>query len=447
MTKFVYCFILSLIVSTFSLAQNFAKSNLYENDHSFDVNHAHHIKDSTKFVIYLPSVRFGLSQKGPKITDYISRTDNGVLLVDPNAALPFAEDQNIIQSGGRINGLGFAMKVNPNLTVAASYGIQYVSHIDYPLQALDLYTAGNAFIFGEQLDLSFKTTAQGFHSYSVAANYSHAGFTIGAQVSLLSGIADISIDRDKLLLEVAPLFYNITTDTDFRLNTTDLLSYESFERIIVDYTGDFGKSFFSSNRGISFSVSAAYEINSNTKINLGISDIGRIKWNSNPLNYGTSGIKSFGGVNILDLINPNVSISYQDSLEQLLDIQESQLEYETTLPMSFQLGIHHDINKDLSVSGSAYYNSFSSFSNYALGLAGHYRLTKQIDLTTSVHHSPLLPISIGLGGSVQFGIFNLFAYTNNIASILDQTDAAYTYGSIGMNLNIGNSHPTIQKQN
>lgn len=435
--KYMYCVLLFAIPMTACLGQNFSKSYLYNNDHSFDVHHAHHFSDSSKMVIYLPSVRFGLSQKGPKITDYVSRTENGVLLLNPNAAVPFAKDQNIVQSGGQINGLGFAMRLNPNVTIAASYGIKYVTHVDYPLQALDLYTAGNAFIFGEELDLSFKTTAQGYHNYSIAANYIKDRFTVGIQFSLLSGIGDISVDRDKLLLEVAPLFYNITTDTDFRINTTDLLQYESFERIIIDYTGDFGKSFFSSNRGISFSFSAAYDINTQTSINFGVSDIGSIKWKSNPVNYGTSGIKSFDGVSILDLINPDVIVSYQDSLEQLLDIQESQFEYKTNLPVSYNLGVNHIINDDLSISGSAYYNSFSSFTNYAIGIAGHYNVTPQIALSGAIHHSPLQTLSFGIGGSLGFGIVDFFAYTNNVLSILNQTDAAFTYGSIGMNLNFG----------
>jgi len=415
--------------------QSFSKSPLYSDDHSFNVNHVHHFYDSTKYVIYLPSLRFGLNQKGPKITDYISRNENGVLLVNPVAALPFAKDQNIIQSGGRINGLGFAMKITSAITIAASYGMQYVSHLDYPLQALDLYTAGNAIIFGQQLDLSFKTTAQAFHSYSIASNYTKDRFSIGAKVSLLSGISDISVDRSKLLLKVAPLFYNLTTDTHFRINTSDLLTYESFENIIIDYTGDFGKSFLSTNRGFSISLIANYDVNDRTRLSFSLEDIGRITWKSNPINYGTSGIQTFNGVNVLDLINPNISVSYQDSLEQLLHIEESQESYDTNLPISFNVGVTHQLNQDVSVSGSVYYNTFASFSNYAVGLGGHYKLSQKISLTASVHHSPLQAISLGLGGSIRFGMFNIFAFTNNITSILNNTDAAYTYGSIGINLN------------
>lgn len=426
-----------LIYSGFCHGQSFSKSQLYQNDHSFDVNHFQHFKDSSRFVLYLPSFRFGLSQKGPKITDYISRNENGVLLIDPNAALPFAEEQNIVQSGGRLNGFGLAFKLNPNVSIAASYGVSYISHIDYPLQALNLYTAGNAFIFGQQLDLSFKSTAQAFHSYTLASNYHKDRWTIGVSLSALSGIGDISVDRDKLLLEVAPLFYNLTTDTDFNINTTDLLQYESLERIIIDYSGELQKSFFSSNRGFSFSISAQYELNPDTDIRIGISDIGRIKWQSNPFNYGTSGIRTFDGVNLLDLINPDNTVSYQDSIEQLLDISESQRSYETKLPISYNLGVQHVINEDFSISGSVNYNSFSSFSNYAVGVAGHYSINDKISSTASVHHSTLKPISVGLGGSIRFNMFDLFAYTNDISSILNQIDAEYTYGSLGINLNFG----------
>lgn len=443
-TYLAFCYLFFWIHTAYS--QSFSKSLLYGDDHSFGIDMTRHFQDSTKYILYLPSARFGLSQKGPKLTDYIVKRDDGALLIDPNVALAFAEEQNIVQSGGRINGIGFGIRLNNQFSIAASYGLQYVMHIDYPLEALDLYTAGNAFIFGERLDLSFKTGSQAFHTYSVSGNYQHNKLTLGVQASFLSGIADVSVERNKLSIEVAPFFYNITTDTDFQINTTDLLEYKSLDQIVLDYSGDFSKSFFSSNRGYSFSIFGKYQIQEPTSISFVISDIGKMSWNSDPENYTSSGIRSFGGVSLLDVLNPNVSISYQDSLEQLLQIEESQLGYETSLPISFDLGVDHRINTKLSLSGAGSLTSYSSFQNYSVSVAGHYSIWEKLSLTASIHHSKLKTLSVGIGASFTIANFHLYAYTNNISSISNQIDAAYTYGTFGISYNFGKVSSQIRSQ-
>lgn len=418
-------------------AQSFSKSLLYQNDHSFDVNHQQHFIDSSKYVVYLPSLYYGVSQQGPTITDYLSRDSAGRLLIDPSAALPFAEEQNILQFGGRANGLGFGIKINQNVSIAASYGMQYVSHVDYPLQALDFYTAGNAFIFGEQLDLSFKMTNQAFHAYTLSANLKSSSLTIGGAISLLSGVADASVERDRLMIEAKPLFYDIITDTDFRINTTDLIRYEDLQNIFVDYTGDFGDSFFSNNRGVSLSLFAQYAIDEQTNFIIKVSDWGSISWKSSPINYSSTGTNSFGGVSILDILDPNKTVSYQDSLEQLLDIIESNNSYSTSLPLSIGLAGYHQYNASLLFSGAVHYTSFSGFKNYAVGAAAQYNVLPSVSLSTSLNYSTLNPINIGLGANLSFGAVDLFAHTSNILSIANQIQSPYTYSSIGINLHFG----------
>lgn len=438
MTRFTLLILCILCINMWNVnAQSFTKSLLYQNDHSFDVNHQHHFIDSSKYVVYLPSLHFGVSQKGPTITDYLSRDATGRLLIDPQAALPFAEEQNILQFGGRMNGLGLGVKINQHLTMAASYGMQYLSHVDYPLQALDLYTAGNAFIFGEQIDLSFQMTTQAFHSYTLSANFKNNSFTIGGAISLLSGVADASVEKNRLFIEAKPLFYDIITDTDFKINTTDLIRYEDLQNIFVDYTGDFGSSFFSNNHGVSLSLFAQYAFDEQTSMLLKLSDWGSISWKQSPLNYSTSGVNSFGGVSILDILNPNTAVSYQDSLEQLLDITESNQSYNTSLPTTTAIAVYHQWNKSILFSGALHYTSYSDFHNYAVGLAVQYNVLAAISLSASLNYSTLNPINVGLGTSVRVGQVDLFAHTNNILSVANQVKSPYNYSSIGINLHFG----------
>lgn len=439
MIRTIIVSLIILFLHTESHTQSFSKSLLYNNDFSFDLIHHDHFKDSSKYVLYLPSFYYGVSQKGPTLTDYISRDASGRLLIDPQAALPFAEEQNILQFGGRANGLGLGIQLNQQLSIAASYGIRYISHVDYPLQALDFYTAGNAFIFGQQLDLSFKMQTQAFHSYSLAGNYKLKALTIGASISFLSGIADASVERDKLLIEAKPLFYDIITDTDFKINTTDLIRYEGLQDIFVDYTGNFGNSFLSKNSGISVSFFAQYTLDQNTVFTAKINDIGSVNWKNTPLNYSTSGVNSFDGINILDLINPSKIVSYQDSLEQLLDIIETKEAYSTNLPISLDFGVHHQLNNSLLLSAAVHHTSFLDFTNYSIGAAAQYQFLPAVSLSASLNHSTLNPIAVGIGASLTAGPVDIFAHTNNTLSITNQVKSPYNYTSLGINIRFGKS--------
>ncbi len=429
----IFVMLISVSFALGGWAQSFDKSLLYADDRAVDVLHANHFRDSSQWLIYLPSFSYHASQKGPKVTDYLYRDDQNRLLIDPSRALDNAEEENVFQSGGRVNVLSAAWRKN-DLIISAGYGLRYLSELDYPLQTLSLYSAGNALIFGEQLDLSFDAQLQAMHSYHLGANYKLGRLTIGAQLAYLSGISDLSVAKNRLNIEVAPLFYGISIDNDFQLNTTHLLDYQDIDEILVDYSGDFGQSFFSTNRGLALSLALRYDIDSRSHLEAKISDIGSIQWSEAPQNYSSEGESSFGGVNLLDLINPDNRVSYQDSLEALIDVRESSDSYTTKLPISVAAAYSRQMTSkiDLTLSG-AMVNRFGK-TNYAVGLAGRYQLHQLASVSASVTHSAFQHISAGIGVRLSVGPIDIFASTQNVAALFNQLDAHFNYSSIGANL-------------
>ena len=413
-----------------SWAQSFDKSLLFQDDHAVDILHGDQFRDSSQWLLYLPSFNYFASQKGPKFTDYLYRDNQNRLLIDPNRALQTAEEENVFQSGGRVNVLSLAWK-KENMILSAGYGLRYISHVDYPLQALSLYTAGNALIFGEQLDLSFDAQVQAMHSYHIGLNYQIGRLTIGGRVEYLSGIADLSVSRNKLNIEVAPLFYGISIDNDFLLNTTHLIDYQDIDEIVIDYSGDLGRSFFSANSGISFSFAASYEVDDLSQIEFKITDIGSVSWSEAPENFITEGQSSFGGVSILDLINVENRVSYRDSLETLIDIQETTESYATSMPVSLSASYMRKVHPNMSLSISGNMVNFYGRTNYSAGVSGRYQLHQKASVSASIAHSPYQAISIGIGGSIALGPIQIFAVTQNAAAIFNQLDAHYNYSSIG----------------
>lgn len=414
-------------------AQSFDKSLLFEDDLAVDILHGDRFRDSSRWLLYLPSFSYFASQKGPKVTDYLYRDEQNRLLIDPNRALQNAEEDNVFQSGGRMNFISLAWR-KKNLILSGGYGLRYISHIDYPLDALSLYTAGNALIFGEKLDLSFDAQIQAMHSYHISLNYQFGKLTLGGRLEYLSGITDLSVSRNQLNIEVAPLFYGISIDNDFQLNTTHLIDYRGINEIEVDYSGDIGSSFFSANSGITFSVAASYKIDDLSKIDVKIADIGSVSWTEETENYTTAGQSSFGGVSILDLISEDNRISYRDSLEALIDINETTEAYSTSMPISLSASYSRIVHPDIELTISGNVVHFYGRTNYSAGISGRYRLHQKTSISASITHSPFQTISVGIGGSITLGPIQVFAVTQNAAAIFNQLDAHYNYSSLGMNL-------------
>jgi len=272
MTKRINISILILLLSHILYAQNFSKSFLHDTENTFGILHENETLDSNGIVIYLPSMRFGLSQLGVEFSDFLVRNDNNQLFIDPSKAIQSAEAENLSQIGGRLHGLGLALD-NRNFTFSFGYGIEYFTHFSYPFATLNLFTVGNTFLFGQEVDLGFDAIAQGYHKYSFGMQFSSGKITLASQLNFLSGIADVSVSENQLIMEVAPLFYGISLDNNLQINTSHLLSYSNFDNIFIDYTGDFDKSFVNSNNGFSIALAVKYDINNDNQILLKINDL------------------------------------------------------------------------------------------------------------------------------------------------------------------------------
>jgi len=425
-----------ILLCTFQLiqAQVMTKSLFIPEDQSYNLFPNDHFEEGKKFVLYLPSVRYGVAQEGPKITDYVYRDEQNRLIFDPVNALSQAEDENVFQSGGYVNGLSLAYKINEKLTLFGGYGIEYLGHINYPFEALQIYTAGNALLLGENLDLGFESYTQAFHKYSFGVNWTQGNLTTAIKLSYLSGIADVSTSAAKINVAISPFFYAFQFDNDFRINTNALLQYQSLDEIFIEYTGDFAKSFWSSNRGFTVDIGIQYQIDEKLKLTAQLSQLGSISWKEDISNYSSEGEFEFSGLNILDFISINSNVSYIDSLENTVDIVESFDAYSTKLPISIDASVEYKYNASISFGGGIGYKTILNSSNLYGGISASYKFNDQISLGASYSYYQTNFMNIGLSGKINFGPLVLFASTQNILGITNTLDVNYSNNTIGFNL-------------
>lgn len=428
----VFCFIVNML-----FCQSLSNSFLYSHNYTSGVDHSMAFKDSTTFVVYLPSFQFGLEQQGPTFSSYFRRDDTGRVVIDPLQAIDLAEGENSFRSGGELTGIGFGIKLNENMSIVGRYSANYIADVDYPLDALLLLTRGNSILVGTGIDLSFKSQSQAYHQYQLSYNYSAKKFTAGIGVAYLSGILDASVERDQLLLDVSSFFFSIRSNTDFRLNATNTVVYDGLDNVFLSYNGSFGDSFVSSNSGLGVEFYVDYKLGELTKLKAKVSGLGFINWKSDPLNYSSQEERSFSGFNVLDIITQNQSIDYLDSLENLFNIIETTEAYKTTLPTNVDIAIQQQLNDKLMITLATNYVNFSSSSVYQVGVAANYSPLDNLVLAASFNaHSRQGP-SLGGGLTVKFRNFSLWAYTGNITVIRNQLEATTTSASLGAKINFG----------
>ena len=419
------------------MGQSLSNSFLYSHNYDSGVDHTNAFVDSSRIVIYLPAFQFGLQQEGPTLSAYVQKDESGRLVIDPLQALSLAEDENRFRSAGELTGLGVGFKLNEKMSLGLRYSANYLTDIEYPLEALQLLTQGNTILLGNQIDLSFSTVVQAYHQYQLSYNYQSGKFTGGIGLSYLSGILDVSVSREQLLLEFAPFFFSIRANTDFQINTTNALEYEGLDNVFFVYDESISTSFFGPNSGVGLELFGAYELTDDTSVKAKISGIGSINWDEDPANFVSEENSQFSGFNILDLITANRSVSYLDSLEALFNVIETAEAYSTNLPLNVDIGVYHNLNDNLQLSLAGNYVDFESGSAYQLGLAATYQVINGLHVSTSLNHGSDLGITLGGGISAQLGPFSLWGYTGNIFSVHDQLTANATNGSLGLRLNFG----------
>jgi len=269
-------------------------------------------------------------------------------------------------------------------------GISNINASNYITGEFNTNLVGLGITFGKwQLSAGYNWHLVGATNYTedlylLAAN-GNAPYIGETLVKLLSGTEDLSTERSKVEITTDEEIYQLTVDADYVLNTTGLVNYDGIDN--VDVNGD------------------------------------------------TSGeSKTFEGVDILDFIDDDQEVILEDSLYNLLDFEESNNDYSTSLGPKFHISARYDVSKKVTLGANYYLAKNHIADRYLASMNVQYRIANWVSmgsgLATSSNSSVLIPANLLL----HVGPVTAFVSSDNIISAFSITSSKVSQLRLGVQL-------------
>jgi len=398
-----------------------------------------------KFVVGLPSVRDNLYMTGPTFGDFLVEKD-GETFIDFNQAIgEMEEGKNIIRNDFQIQTLSFAFRIN-NLMLSLGHTGRAFTLAQYNKVLPQVVYQGNAQFVGETIDLSNQFVLNSFNEYALGAAYKIGKITIGAKAKYLSGFRSAATDKDQnsATLYTDPDIYQITLDSDYRLNSSGTVDFNGFDEFDIRFdVNETGNEFFTENTGWAFDLGATFEVTEKLTVSASILDIGSIEWKEDTRNYTSQGTYTYEGLDISEALtggdeDPEFG-NPLDTLESIFRTTETNDSYTVDLPTKFYLSGQYQATEKLAIGAAFFAEKFRNNTFQALSINGRYQVLKQ--LTLGANYTTLLEtdknFNIGVNAAIKVGPVQIFGTTDNVISLINQDDAQYFSARFGVNLLLG----------
>lgn len=386
-------------------------------------------------VVSLPNFYTHLETTGPSFGELITNENDNVFF-NVNQALSALEDENTLRNNTSIETIGVSFGLGP-VRLGIGHATRFSSFIKYTDDVAKLIWEGNGNYIDQTLDIGNDIQVTGYHELALAASYKIKGVTIGGRAKYLSGIGDISADKNDASLYTDPDIYQLTVNSDYRLNTSSYLDFASVNHFSTDINfGKLtGKNLFSTNGGFAFDLGAKVELG---KLNLAASlvDFGQINWNENTENHQTNGTFVYDGLDFTNAIVGNGESfgNALDTLEAIFAVTTTTNEYSTELPQKMYLSAAYQFN-DVWLFGASYYNeTYRDQSATGISLGAQAGLWKFLTLGAnySIYNDNVA--NIGLNATAKYGPVQVLLASDNVLGVFDLDNTKYTNVRLGANL-------------
>jgi len=338
MRKTLFLIISLLFVVVFAEAQ-MAKSDFlkFENQLDASSNPAFDLDDQydeNNFSIRLANLNFGIGSSGPQYNNILTNVGGGTFTLNANDLLDEVNDNNVVRS---------ALGVE-TIHAAGKFGDVVIS-------------LGHAFRFNGVVNNSY-------NEYALGLSYGLDKLRVGIRAKYLTGIQDVSTSFSRIRLLTRDDIYQLDFNNDFVVNTSNFLDYNSLEDITFDFNGP--SFLFNSNTGFALDLGLEYQLTETMTASISIIDLGSISWNEGVSNFRSIGSYSYEGVNIRDYLFNDQEINISDTLSDLLNIDETNTAYKTSLPTHFQFSLLNQISDNTFLRFTAKLTSFQDNSHFSI---------------------------------------------------------------------------------
>ncbi|MEJ6614902.1 MAG: DUF5723 family protein [Saprospiraceae bacterium] len=398
-----------------------------------DVNPA--FRFSNNLVFDLPGISAGAFTNGVTIGDLLIE-NGGLNELKLKEGMEDVNDINYVTGNMAVNIIGVGLNMG-KWQLSTGYNWHYQGSINYTKDIFLLAANGNAPYIGETLDVGPELLLQSYHEVYIGASYQMSNITLGARIKLLSGINDISTDNASIKLTTEEEIYQLRVESDYVLNTTGIVDYNGIKDVDIDadkLLDELFSNFLGDNIGLAFDFGLDWKVNDKFNISASILDLGKISWNKEVINYKSKGDNTFEGVDILDYIDDDQEVVLEDSLYNLLDFEESNEGYSTSVGARIHLSTRYHMSPKLTLGANYFRASNTINSRYLLSVNCQYKTLPWLSIGTGYGISSNSPILIPLNTMFHIGFVDFYMSTENILSGFSITTSNVSSVKLGLQL-------------
>lgn len=394
-------------------------------------------------IITLPGLRNNLGITGATYNDIILKGTDGQNQINAGRLIENLDDQNLFRDDLAVETIGAMIKVG-GFSLSFNHAIKYLAYFDYPKTMPQLIWQGNAQFIGEDVSIANDLQLTGYNEFAFGAAKQFGKLTLGARAKFLTGIANTSTDenRNKASLYTDPDIYQLTLTSDYLLNSAG--SFEYHDTSGFDLNFNFGQVatsvLFTQNSGFALDLGAKYEVGP-IELAASVIDLGaKINWKKDVRNYSSSGVFDYEGLDFSNALTGD-SVSFKnavDTLDQIFQVTETNLEYSTDLPPKIYLSATVNL-ANWRIGGMFFTESYrgKSFPAFAVGANTTLLDMLSVGATYTILSEFDSYANLGLNVSAKIGPVQAFATTDNVISVLRPGEAHTFSGRIGVNLVFG----------
>lgn len=376
----------------------------------------------------------------------VIRSENGQTVLDLDEYINRLEDENFIKEYLDVETLSLGFTFG-RFHFNVGHTAHALAFADYPRELVQLFWQGNAQFIDQTVEIGPNAQVKGYHEFALGLAYQLPnGLTVAAKGKLLNGFGDTSTeqDQDQLSLTTSGDVYQLTLDSDFRLNSIGDLEYNGFDDIQYNFgQGDFSaSSLFSSNFGFALDLGVRYETE-RWDLAASVTDLGQIRWKSNITNLTLQGQDTFDGIDAInDLIRDStVQFDLVDSLEAVFEVDSTSEAYRTRLPASLYISANYRLSKVFTV-GALFYSEFYRGKAFpAFMLSGQARLSKWFQGGITYGFRQRSWDNLGLHAAVSLGPVQIVAATDTFLDLVSPFNADNVNFRLGLNLVFNRKEP------
>lgn len=389
-----------------------------------------------KLTIGLPGIHNTVYFSGPTFGD-ATKTENGQSVIDVDGLVAALEDRNFVQENLEIETLGAIIGLGP-LHLSVSHTAKFNAYLNYPKTLPQLIWQGNAQFIGETIDLSHDLQIYSYQEFALGVATQLGPVSVGVRGKYLSGIGDLSTERNDASLFTDPEFYALDFQADYLLNSAGFLNYNSYSDFNLNL--QFGElnaeNLITPNSGFAVDIGAELELE---KLRIGLSALdlgGKISWEEQVSNYEAKGNFAYSGLDISAALTGDSSSidNALDTLASIFNITETNNPYTTELPTRVFLTGGYDLNDDFSL-GVLYYGEWyrgEQFNGFAV--SANYDVLSFLNIGGSYGVFRSAYANLGLNATVNLGPVQIYGISDNILGIFSPENSRYFTFRAGLNL-------------